>query len=371
MPNFGPRLLRRPPLSGRYRLGALLAAFIGLFAAAYFYQVASPQMPRPVLNPTGEISIPVGTPPLIRFLLGGDLWCLFDPSLQDNFGRPFPQFSISFLSSRSTLEKCPTPYSREILLIMPAEKFLADELERHESTDPELSVQRGPDICQTHLALLMSPKTHDALMSISATPLSTLADWLRACEATSGGPAPVLFTMADPRTCSSSWMGLAEMMADKLPADGRLADVPTNVLATDIADLRRKVSVQGNSDRVEMYRYLLDGCPDNRVLLVYSHLADEITATGAFSGYTVVVPQLHFQPVVRALIVTQRNSHLDAATLLPPLLTQFQRSLLPGMNLPPHSQNGAPPIANPVPDYTTMSRLLKQWSGTNTAPAGE
>jgi len=178
--------------------------------------------------------------------------------------------------------------------------------------------------------------------------------------------------MADPNTCSSSWLALAELLSERFSSEDRgLANLSSRDLTTAVAELKSQIIVQGNSDRVEMYRYVLDGCPDNRVLLVYGHLADLMSATGAFSGYTVAVPHLLLQPVVRPLAVTRRDNHFDTTPSLSPLLTQFKRALLPAMRLPTNSPSPALEILHPVPDYATMSRLLDQWNGSETAQTGK
>lgn len=293
-------------------------------------------------------------------MLGANLCSLFDISLQGPFGRTYPEYSVYGLRSRLTLEVMPKPLPNEIRLLLPAEKFLAEEITRNAGTDPKFNVKLDRVVCETHLVLLMSPKTQ---ASLAGSKPSTLLDYVRVCEATNSQPDPVRFTMADPDTCSSSWLALAAMLEDQFHTTGqRLAEVPPHDLESAVTDLRNHIVVQGVSDRLEMYRYVLGGCPDNQVLMVYGHLAELLSATGAFNGYVVVAPKLPFKPMVQALVLTRREDKIDTEAYVLVLLKHFDDALLPSMKLTPPNAT-APGLSDAAPDYATMTRLLDLWDG--------
>ncbi len=355
----GTRSLRQPILSAPTRLLAALSALAALVIAGLFFLDVSRAPSPPIASAAGA------RVPNARFMCGGSLWCLFDASLQDRFGRPFPGFSINFFESRTALSVPPKPYPHEILIMLPAEQFLADEIFKRQSVQKDVTFDMGPEVCETHPALMMSARTRDVLTQSGKRPLATLADWLTACRATVSSAKPVRFVMADPGTCSSSWLGLADLLVDHLHVDSKkLAGVPAGELAAAVDEIRPEISIEGNSDRIEMYRFLVDGCPDDRVLLVYGHLAEPISASGSFGNCAVVTPQLHFQPIVRAIIETKRIDNISPAPYLPTLLDHFSRALLPDMVLPKPADSGAPAaVPVPTPDYATMARILELWTG--------
>jgi hypothetical protein len=312
----------------------------------------------------------VGTPPdapVVRLSLGADLWTLCDSSLLDFTSRRYPSYSVEALESRNIFALHDVPLSGEMLVLAPAERFLAEEFLRQFQALPGVKITPGPFLCETSLALVLSNDTKTQILRSVATPPRTLLDWVKACTAASRPDHPVSFSMADPGKCSASWLGLVELVSEALGnLDAQhLRGVSDAQLSQVISQLRAEAKVNGNSDRLEMYKFLLGQYPPGTVLLVYDHLAKPLL-NGNSSDATVIIPEKYFHPVVQTVIMS-KIPHFQLGLYLPALLNSWAATGLVQSGVFTTPSGSLEPGINCVPDYKLMKRVLDEWTSRQTA----
>ncbi|HEX4140350.1 MAG TPA: hypothetical protein VHY09_08390 [Candidatus Methylacidiphilales bacterium] len=300
--------------------------------------------------------------PFVRVLLGADLWTYFDSSLLDRTPRRFPAYSVDPVESRGMLEIAPKVQPDELLVLVQAERFLSEEFLRQPGEPPGVHVAAGPFLRECSLALVMSKETRAQILKTTPAPPNTLLVWLNACTAASRPGQPITFYMADPNQCSASWIGLSELVAEQMGNldQKQLGAVADEQLSQALSEMGRQVTIQGVSDRLELFKLLLGRYRPGAVLLTYDHLAAPLQQ-GYTGDYTFIVPEKHFHPVVQALLLT-RIASLDTARYLPTLLHSWSDC---GLIQDAFRSQVPTPLANDenrVPPYATMRRILEAWN---------
>jgi hypothetical protein len=362
---MSPSSIKSVVIKPHHIAGVALFALVGAFFYIYSQHFSSEALNGKKWQDEKWRDTDVRDAPFIHVMMGADLWSIFVDRLGENHDGKFPLFTGAPLHSRNLVARPCQPAPHQIMVMMPAEKFLVDEYYKRQSgKNPDLVLSPGPPIRHTRLVLLMSPTTYARLSSALAKP-DFLVDWLAACSATSHQTQPVLFCMADPNTCSSSWIGLADMAAEKMGGAQNLTAGTAQIgLDEVIRNLKSAITIEGSSDRIEMYKYLLAGCPEGRILLTYDHLSKLIKADPTHK-FVVVKPRVKFDPTITSLIVFRQSDHFILSDYLPTLMKEWTDLGLKDVDSTDDAAEKTSVEISPlsaVPSYQEMRTFLEKWN---------